>query len=147
MTRRLLASLTSLVLVVAMLSCGTPAKAVFVPDGGPYVADDLTRLLQDADLAAFSDTPTDDAAELRTRVLASLRQEGDDAAALADTLTSDFPTDVASVPAIVEHGTYEGEPAWIVIESWGEPGQKLSYRRIWVFSYEERAVVAATSMR
>jgi hypothetical protein len=143
----MLACLTALVLVVAALSCGSAARATFTPDGGSYTADDLPRLLEGADLTVFSDIPTDDAAETRTRVLASLRQEGDDAAALADTLTSDFPTDITSVPAIVERGTYEGEPAWIVIESWGEPGETLAYRRIWVFSYDERAVVAATSAR
>lgn len=147
MSRRLLACLAALMLVVTALSCGSSPRATFTPDGGSYVADDLTRRLEDADLAAFSDIPTDDAAETRIRVLASLRQEGDDAAALADTLTSDFPTDVTSVPAVVERGTYEGEPAWIVIESWGEPGETLAYRRIWVFSYDERAVVAATSAR
>jgi hypothetical protein len=147
MTRRLLACLTALVLSASALSCASAARAAFTPDGGSYGADDLTQLLQDADLSAFSDIPTDDAAETRTRILASLRQEGDDAAALADTLTSDFPTDITSVPAIVERGTYEGEQAWIVIESWGEPGGTLAYRRIWVFSYDERAVVAATSAR
>lgn len=145
MVRRISAITIVLALVVVVASCGSSVRATFIPDGGSYTADDLTSLLDSADLSRFSDIATDDAARIRTEVLAALRQEGDDAAALADTLTSDFPTDVASIPAIVEHGTYEGEPAWIVVESWGDPGGSLTHRRIWVFSYGERAVIAATS--
>lgn len=145
MDRRGLAPLIALLLVTTLVACGPATRATFIPDGGSYAADDLAGLLADADLSAFDDVATEDAVEVRQKVLASLRQEGADAAALADTLTAEFPPDADSVPAIVEHATYEGAPAWIVIESWGDTGGSLTHRRLWVFSYNERAVVAAQS--
>lgn len=145
MDRRRFAPLIALALVATLVSCGPAVRTTFIPDGGTYGADDLAGRLSQADLSAFADIATEDAAAVRQDVLASLRQEGSDAAALADTLTADFPPDANSVPAIVEHATYEGAPAWIVIESWGDDGGTLTHRRIWVFSYDERAVLAAQS--
>ena len=145
MDRRGLAPLIALLLVATLVACGPATRATFIPDGGSYAADDLAGLLANADLSAFSDVATEDAIEIRQKVLASLRREGADAAALADTLTAEFPPDADSIPAVVERATYEGSPVWIVIESWGDADGKLTHRRLWVFSYNERAVLAAQS--
>jgi hypothetical protein len=134
-----------LLVAASLVACGTAARLTFIPDGGSYTVEDLPALLASADLSAVSSTTTEDGSRLRQEMLTSLRRQGDDAAALADTLTREFPPEVTSVPVVVERATYDGSPAWIVIESWGEEGGTLSHRRLWVFSYEERAVVAALS--
>jgi hypothetical protein len=90
---------------------------------------------------------SEDALDVRQEALADLRKNDESTAMLADTLTSDFPLDVAAVPYLVELGTFDGEPAWIVYESWGESGEKLVHRRLWVFSYGDRSVLAAHSIR
>jgi hypothetical protein len=134
-----------LLVAASLVACGSAARLTFIPDGGPYTAEELPALLASADLTAVASIKTEDGPHLRQEMLTSLRRQGDDAAALADTLTREFPADVTSVPLVVERATYDGSPVWIVIESWGEDGGTLSHRRLWVFSYEERAVVAALS--
>lgn len=145
MSRRVSAQLAMLLVATSLVACGSAARLSFIPDGGSYTAEDLPALLASADLTAVSSVATEDGPRLRQDMLTSLRRQGDDAAALADTLTREFPTDVTSVPTVVERATYDGAPAWIVIEAWGEQGGTLSHRRLWVFSYEQRAVVAALS--
>jgi hypothetical protein len=140
-----IALLIALLLVGTLAACGRGTRATFIPDGGSYTADDLQSALENADLTAFEDVSAEKAPDIRQKVLATLRQEGADAAALADTLTAEFPEDALAVPAVVERATYEGAPAWIVIESWGEAGGTLVHRRLWVLSYNERTVIAAQS--
>jgi len=135
----------SIMLITA--GCGSPSRVSYIPDGGAYSADDLLGALQDAAPGATADVTAEEAGEVRQEALADLRTHGEEAAALADTLTAEFPIDVAAVPFAVELGTFEGEAAWIVFEAWGEPGERLSFRRAWVFSYDDHAVLAAESSR
>jgi hypothetical protein len=60
-------------------------------------------------------------------------------------LTNEFPLATVAVPAIVELGAFEGEPAWIVIEAYEGADGTLSSRRLWVFSRADLSVVAALS--
>ena len=142
---RPLAVLAALAVCLLLVGCGARADLTFTMEGGSYSAADLEPLLAAADLGATARVATSEAPDVRIEVLAQLRQEGDDAIALADTLTSDFPVDVAAVPVAVEAATYEGEPAWIVIEAWGDEDGALTHRRLWVFSKSDQSVLAALS--
>ena len=146
--RRLIPLMLVLMTLAAMLgACGPRDAVTFIPEGGTYTADDLAGLLSKADLGDRPELAPERIADARQRALADLRRQGADAAALADTLTADFPADVAAVPVSVERADYEGQPAWIVIEATADESGRLTYRRLWVFSYGERAVIAARSSR
>lgn len=134
-------------LSATLVACGARDAVSFIPEGGAYTADDLAGLLANADLGDRPQLAPEDIADRRQRALADLRRQGEDAAMLADTLTADFPADVAAVPVSVERAEYEGSPAWIVIEATADADGQLSYRRLWVISYDEQAVVAALSSR
>jgi len=142
---RRLGAVAWLATLTLLAACSQQVVVTYVPEGGAYGADDVAALLESADLGPAVNLTTEEAPAARQEALASLRLHGADAAALADSLTSEFPPDVAAVPVIVEHGTYEGTPAWIVIEAWGDAGGKLVNRRIWVFSYGTREVITAQS--
>lgn len=143
---RPLAVLAALALCLLFAGCGSRADLTFVAEGASYSAPDLETLLTAAELGKTAGVTADEAPDVRIEVLAQLRQQGDDAIALADTLTSDFPVDVAAVPVAVEAATYEGEPAWIVIEAWGDQDGELTHRRLWVFSMSDLSVRAALSL-
>ncbi|MDP2299078.1 MAG: hypothetical protein U1E08_00330 [Coriobacteriia bacterium] len=145
--RRVLLPLVLLLVATTLLSCGPTDIVTYVPEGGIYRSDDLATLIASADLGKTAAVTTGEAPEVRQDALTQLRGYGDDAVALADTLTSDFPLDMAAVPVYVERGSYEGEPAWIVIEATADDAGTLTYRRLWVLSYTERAVIAAQSAR
>jgi len=145
---RRLALLLLLIFVLALTgACATRAHLQFIPEGGTYTAESLPVALETSDAGPTAKIATGDASAVRQQVLADLRTNGDEAGVLADVLTAEFPPGVAAVPYTVEKGAYEGEPAWIVFEAWGEPGGTLSYRRIWVFAAADKAVMAAHSVR
>jgi len=143
--RRHLAVLVALALCLLLTGCGSRANLTFIDDGKSYSGADLEALLATTDLGKTAKVTTDEAPDVRIEVLAQLRQQGDGAATLANTLTSDFPVDVAAVPVLVEAATYEGETAWIVIEAWGDENGTLIHRRLWVFAESDQSVLAALS--
>lgn len=134
-----------LLAALATTACAARARVTYIPEGGEYVAEDLSAAIEDPAPGRISRITADDAPAIRQEILADLRTHGDEAARLADALTSDFPTDVAAVPYAVERGTFEGEPAWIVFEAWGDAGEPLTLRRVWVFSRDDLSVLAADS--
>lgn len=142
---RLLAVLAALAVCLLLAACGSRTELTFVAEGGSYSAAHLEPLLAAADLGKAARVTTSEAPDVRIEVLAQLRQQGDEAIALADTLTSDFPADVTAVPVAVEAATYDGEAAWIVIEAWGDEDGTLIHRRLWVFSKRDQSVLAALS--
>ena len=146
MTVRRSAAVSWLLIVLALLAACAPRFAVeFVAEGGSYSSGDLDARLAAADLESAARLAAENVPDARQEALASLRRHGEDAAALADSLTSDFPLDAASVPVIAERGHYDGAPAWIVIEAWGDAGGELSHRSIWVFSRDTHDVIAVRS--
>ena len=147
MHKRVVAMLLVPALAVALAACRDSAGVTYIPEGGSYAAAELQAKLEASDLGAVATRPVTDAGAERQQALARLREYGDEAALLADTLTREFPVDVAAVPVIVERGDYEGTDAWFVVEAWGEPGGTLSFRRIWVFSAGDLSVLAAATAR
>src|SRR5574340_1212365 len=132
---------------LAAASCASPARVSYIPEGRSYRAADLVTALEDADPGRTSRIAAGEIGEARQQALADLRSKGEEASLLANTLTSEFPTDVAAVPFRVERGTYEGKPAWIVFEAWAEPGESPTHRRLWVFAIDDLSVLAAQSLR
>src|SRR5574340_850772 len=112
-TRRLTLSLVT-VMVLAIAACSPSARVTYIPEGASYTKDDLVTVLEDADPGGVVRIAAEDIAAKRQEALADLRSHGEDAAAIADILTAEFPLDVTAVPFLVERGTYEGESAWIV---------------------------------
>lgn len=138
----------TLILLLALVSgCASPSRVDFIPEGGSYTADGLAEALKAVDPEAAARVDAEDAVDVRQEALADLRTHGDQAAALADVLTAEFPPETAAVPFRVERGTYEGAEVWVVFEAWGDSGGKLDYRRVWIFSYDDKAVLAALSDR
>lgn len=146
MTKRLLALALLLMAMLTTTACASPSAIEYIPEGDSYAADDLLDALEESDPGAASRVKTEEAADVRQDALAHLRRSGEDASAIADILTSEFPVDVAAVPYRVELGDYDGARAWIVYEAWGEAEAKLSSRRVWVFSYEDGSLLTAKSM-
>lgn len=143
--RILVTALISLLALSHLAACTSASSVRYTPEGDAYAAGDLPEALLDARPGPAASVTVDEAPSVRQEALADLRANGEDASALADTLTSEFPSQDASVPFAVELGTFEGEPAWIVFEAWSDDGERLSSRRVWVFSYEDRMVLAAHS--
>ncbi|MGB4442614.1 MAG: hypothetical protein WBJ62_10440 [Coriobacteriia bacterium] len=132
---------------LAIAGCAQHARVTYIPEGGSYTADELSAALDDSDPGSASRVMIEDALTARQEALADLRTHGDDAALLADVLTAEFPTDTAAIPYAVEVGAFNDEPAWIVYEAWGDAGEPLTHRRVWVFSRDDLSVVAADSVR
>jgi len=137
----------ALLAALAISACAAQARVTYIPEGGAYTAEDLSRALDDSDPGSASRVAAEDALAARQEALADLRTQGDDAARLADMLTSEFPTDTAAVPYAAEIATFDGEPAWVVFEAWGDTGEPLDHRRVWVFSRDDLSVLAADSAR
>ncbi|MBN2248392.1 MAG: hypothetical protein JW733_06800 [Coriobacteriia bacterium] len=142
--RGVVAALLSLGLALSW-GCSSPTRISYIPEGGSYAADDLAPILEATDLGDTVGIPIDQIGTSRQDALAELRTHGDEAAALADTLTHQFPVDVNAIPIEVRAARYEGEPVWIVIEAWGAPGERLSSGRLWVFSAADLTPVTALS--
>lgn len=141
-------TLTAALLLLALIAgCGPSTDIQFIAEGASYTSADLVGVLADADLGRLDGIDAEDAGEARQDALADLRRNGDEAAALADVLTFQFPVDDIAVPAIVERGRFEETEAWIVIEATGDAGTELTGRRLWVFSATDLSVLAAQSAR
>lgn len=139
-----LSGITAVLLVqLALTGCSGTAHISYIPEGGDYSADDLPALLANVDTSAVQDLDPEEVSEARQDALADLRTHGDDAALLADALTTQFPIDVNAVPVEVHRASYDDEPVWIVVESWGDNGEPVSDTRLWVFSAEGLDLITA----
>jgi len=139
--------LAALLATLALTACGSASRVTYIPEGSAYTSDSIVTALEASDAGPASRVTAEEAPDVRQSALADLRTNGDEAARLADMLTAEFPSDVLAVPYVVEHGTYEGEDAWIVFESWTSESGELSGRRVWVFRYEDLGMLAAHSVR
>jgi hypothetical protein len=131
---------------LALAGCGS-STVEYIPEGGTYTLAEVQARAVALDSDGAEGIATDDAIDERTARLVHLRRQGDEAAALADALTTGFPSENASVPILVERGTVDGRPVWIVIEAWGEPGAKLEHRRLWLLDDQTLEVVNSSSFR
>ncbi len=145
--RRYVFCLVALFTALSAVGCASASRVTYIPEGTSYTAESLAEALGQSDAGSTTDVATEEASDVRQSALADLRSHGDEAARLADVLTSEFPTGVAAVPYAVEHGSYEDQDAWVVFEAWGDAGGTLSGRRVWVFAYDDLAVLAAQSVR
>lgn len=145
MIRRAFAVALAGLVLVPTWGCSSPTRISYIPEGGTYTAEDLPDALDAADPGDATDLATDEISAARQEALADLRTYGTDAAALADALTLQFPVDVNSVPIEARRATYEGQPAWVVIEAWGDDDEPLSSLRLWVFSSETLELITALS--
>jgi len=137
------------VLALTILASTGCAAAVleYIPEGGAYTLSEVQERAVGVDAHGANKIKTVDADAERVDRLVYLRRQGEEAAALADALTSGFPTESASVPVLVERGTVDGQPVWIIVEAWGEPGAKLAHRRLWLLDATTLAVVNSSSFR
>lgn len=131
---------------LALAGCGR-AIVEYIPEGGTYTLAEVQEHAVTVDARGAERIATDDAYEERVDRLVYLRRQGEEAAAVADALTSGFPTENASVPILVERGTVDGQPVWIVVEAWGEPGAKTEHRRLWLLDGQTLDVVNSSSFR
>ncbi len=135
------------ILLMLASACASPTRVTYIPDGASFGASELTRVLGSVEIGDAHDIDPKDVRRARQDALADLRTYGDDAAALADALTTDFPADVNAVPVEIWSATYEGEPVWVVIEVWGDPSEELRHRRMWIYSADDVTLVSAHSIR
>ncbi len=142
--RAALAITVTALTALALAGCGT-ATVEYIPEGGAYTLAEVQERAATVEAHGADRIATDDAYEERVDRLVYLRRQGEAAAALADALTSGFPTENASVPILVEHGTVDGQPVWIVVEAWGEDGARMEHRRLWLLDDQTLDVVNSSS--
>jgi hypothetical protein len=145
-TPRLFAT-AALFAALALVGCSGSITATFEPDGGAYDDTALEDLLNGYDLGDAADVATVDSVGIREDVLIDLRTKGDDAGAVADILTRDFPVETEAVPVLIEAGTYAGTDSWIVLEAWGDDDGNLTHARVWVFDRESGSLLYSASRR
>jgi hypothetical protein len=97
-----------------------------------FTAQSATGLLESSGVSPLANTPSEEAADQRHRALTALRRQGGGAAEAAALITHTFPADLVGVPFRVIRATYEGVPAWLILESTGRNGATLSERRLWI---------------
>ena len=97
-----------LALAVASLAAGcSSAEMTYVAEGGTYTAVSVEELASSVEEPSFADERVEDIAGLRGEQLTALRAQEGSASALANILTSNFPTDTASVPYYAEEAVVE----------------------------------------
>lgn len=146
MGRLAVAALLSLALFAAS-ACVQGPGIRFVDDAKVYTRAQVEH--NAGTIAAGSTAQVDvvQAAEVRQRALARLRQEGATAGKAADFMTSQFPVGTKAVPFYVEAATVDGASAWIIVEAWGGRTGKLAFRRLWVFDRKTGDVLGARTYR
>jgi hypothetical protein len=127
-----------------LLSACSSAEMTYVVDGGTYTAVTVEDLATAIPAPSFADERVEDVAGLRGDQLTALRAEQGSASALADILTSDFPTDTASVPYYAEEAVVDGQDTWIVLEVWGSSGGLLDKQRLWVLRRDSGDIVLSS---
>ncbi len=105
--RRYAFCLVALFAALSAVGCASASRVTYIPEGASYTAESLAESLEASDAGSAADVTTEEASDVRQSALADLRSHGDEAARLADVLTSEFPAGVAAVPYAVEHGSYE----------------------------------------
>ncbi|PKQ19576.1 MAG: hypothetical protein CVT66_09330 [Actinobacteria bacterium HGW-Actinobacteria-6] len=147
MSRRPLTPLMALLSIIVLISGCSKAGLEYIPAGGTYTMQDAQSAAAVASLDSVRDVMTADASALRTDRLTDLRSNGDEASALADMLTVDFPSEIAAVPLRIEAATVDGTSVWLVIEAWGDEGEVLTHRRLWVIDKTTLEVIGSSSYR
>jgi hypothetical protein len=128
----------ALLSIIVLISGCSKAGLEYIPAGGTYTMQDAQSAAAVASLDSVRDVMTADASALRTDRLTDLRSNGDEASALADMLTVDFPSEIAAV---------DGTSVWLVIEAWGDEGEVLTHRRLWVIDKTTLEVIGSSSYR
>jgi len=139
----------SVLLALALLTVvgGCSSRTITFEDSqAAYTADTVFEATDEAPTPIAHGKPVTDAEDLRHDALVDLRAIGGEAAEAADLLTTEFPSPSRSVPYHVEAATFEGKPAWVIIEVWGPEGGTLDQTRIWVFERETGNVLFTASI-
>lgn len=50
-----------------------------------------------------------------------------------------------AIPCYVEKAKFDGTDAWIIVQNWGMPGEKMSHIRVWVIDPEQWQILYASS--
>jgi len=139
----------ALIVLVTLLSSGcTNEPTITWEDSGRGVSSaELENIASDAGIPEFHGASVDQAKELRTSALVSLRAKGDAASELADLLTKNIPPDSRSVPYYFESANFDGRRAWIVVELWGSAGGSLDNGRMWVFDQDTGDIIVTTTFK
>jgi hypothetical protein len=116
----------------------------YVAEGGTYTAVSVEDLASSVEEPSFADERVEDIAGLRGEQLTALRAQEGSASALADILTSNFPTDTASVPYYAEEAVVDGQDTWVVLEVWGTSDGMLDKQRLWVLRQETGGIVLSS---
>jgi len=143
LAKRVLGVVLMMVLGLSLAACSS-AEVTYVPDGGTYTAVTVEELATTIEEPSFMGASTENVAELRTQQLTALRAEEGSAAALADILTNQFPTEMASVPYYAEEAVVDGQETWVVLEVWGSADETLDKRRLWVLRREGGEIVLSS---
>lgn len=133
-------------LATSLALCACAPSVTYVADESDRPLVDVESFADSFDTARWERVPSGEAVELRNRALAALRAGGEEAAVLADLLTSGFSAS-RGVPVHVEATRVDGQPVWIVIEVYGPDGGTLDRTRLWVLSRPDGAVRSSATYR
>lgn len=133
-----------IVLAAVLLAGCTSFAPDYVNAAARYDSATATALLGKVSTAAVRDRALANAKDLRHDALSSLRRKGDEAAAAATLITKTFPSDTNGVPVYVERASYNGKPAWVIVEAVAAGGDKLGGKRLWVIGDDGSVLLSAT---
>lgn len=145
-TTRSLSLLWLLLLTLFGVAC-SPRSFSFEQSTRDYTVETVTEVGDEAGPGDALGQPVADAADLRHDALVALRSSGGVGAQLADLLTETFPGEDRSVPHWATEATFEGTPAWIVVEVWGSRGGDLERTRLWVFDRSDGRILFSAAIR
>ena len=134
-------------ILVPAAGCWSGPQVRFVRSDASYTVAQAEESGRSVSLGEASSVKTEQATEARRKALSGLRQQGSDAARVADLLTKGFPAQSRSVPVQVEAASVDGKPAYIVVEATGRPGGTLISRRVWVFDAAAGTVMGSASFQ
>jgi len=129
--------------VLGMSGC-TATGPTWTDDGTSYTMKSVEKVLESADISAYSSRDAAEATELRHDAMTSLRKQGASAAKAADLLTATFPPDTRAVPVYVEAATLDGKRVFVVVEATGPKTGPMTMKRLWVLA-EDGSVILSRS--
>lgn len=148
-TSRTKAATVLLAVGLLLSSCDRPTgvSIVYEASSRDYGADAARKLLSETDTASIAGLETEGASEHRRDALVALRSKGAGGEVAATLITSVFPADTPAVPARVLTATYEGRPAVILVEAYGDDSGRLARKRLWVLARTSGAILFAAASR
>lgn len=129
--RGILAAIT-LCFVISLLGGCTSTGPIFISEDRSYTPTTVASVIAEVELGELAEANVAEAETLRHDALVALRSASSGGADAASLITSTFPSLARTVPLYVERASFDGKPAWILVEAVGPRSGKFENKRLWV---------------